>query len=150
MQSKVDEVVEFFQNGKGFNCAQSIFATYCGDFGLDREAALKLSCSLGGGMGRLGQACGAVSGACLVIGLKHGKFLPDDRESKENTYKHVHEFGNRFIERNQTLNCHELLQLDLRYADKQTIKERTSKICPGIVKDAAEILESILFADNGA
>ena len=146
MKSKVDEVMEFFQNGKGFNCAQSIFATYCEDFGLDRETALKLSCSLGGGMGRLGQACGAVSGACLVIGLKHGKFLPDDRESKENTYKLVQEFGRRFIERNQTLNCHELLQIDLRYADAQTIKERVRETCPRAVKDAAEILESILFA----
>ena len=95
-------------------------------------------------MGQLGQTCGAVSGACLIIGLKHGKFLPDDRESKGNTYALMQEFGKKFLERNQTLNCHELLQLDLRYADKQTIKERVREICPRVVKDAAEILESIM------
>jgi len=145
MESRVNEVLEFFRNGKGFNCAQAVFSTYCEDFGLDKETALKLSCALGGGLGRLGQVCGAVSGACLVIGLKYGKFLPDDKESKGKTYKQVHEFGRRFMERNQTLNCHELLQIDLRYADEQTIKEQTSKTCPRVVKDAAEVLESILF-----
>jgi len=144
MKSKVNEVVEFFRNGKGFNCAQSVFSIYCEDFGLDKETALKLSCALGGGMGRLGQVCGAVSGACLVIGLKHGKFLPDDKESKEKTYALVHELGKRFAERNQTVNCHELLQVDLLHGDKQIIKERVREVCPRVVKDAAEILESIL------
>ena len=144
MKSKANEAVEFFRNGKGFSCSQAVFSTYCEEFGLDKETALKLSCALGGGLGRLGQVCGAVSGACLVIGLKHGKFLPDDKESKEKTYQLVHEFGKRFTEKNQTLNCHELLQVDLLNGDKQTIKERTSEICPRVVKDAAEILESIL------
>ena len=148
MKSKVNEVLEFFNSGKGFNCAQAIFSTYCGDFGLDKETALKLSCALGGGMGRLGHVCGAVSGASLVIGLKHGKFLPDDRESKEKTYTLVHELGKRFVERNQTANCNELLQIDLLHGDKQTIKERVREICPRVVKDAAEILESILFASE--
>jgi C_GCAxxG_C_C family probable redox protein len=145
MKSKVNEVMEFYKSGKGFNCAQVIFSTYCEDFGLDKETALKLSCALGGGMGRLGQTCGAVSGACLVIGMKHGKFLPDDGSSKENTYALVQEFGKRFLERNQTLNCNELLQVDLLHGDKQTIKERVSEVCPRVVKDAAEILESVLF-----
>ena len=145
MKSKVDEAVEFFTNGKGFNCAQAILSTYCEDFGLDKETALKLSCALGAGMGRLGHACGAVSGACLVIGLKHGKFLPDDRESKEKTYALEQEFEKKFVERNQTANCNELLQIDLRYGDREKIKERSLEVCPRIVKDAAEILESILF-----
>ena len=145
MKSRVNEVVEFFTNGKDYNCAQAVFSSYCGDYGLDRETALKLSCGLGAGMSRLGQTCGAVSGACLVIGLKHGRFLPEDMESNENTYALVQEFAKRFIERNKTLNCNEILQLDLRYADKQLVNERFHKICPCIVKDAAEILESILF-----
>jgi len=144
MQSKANEAVEFYKSGKGFNCAQAVFSTYCEDFGLDKETALKLSCSLGGGMGRLGQVCGAVSGACLIIGLKHGKSQADDTESKEKTYKLVHEFGERFIERNKSINCHELLQVDLKKDDAQKIKERTSVVCPRAVKDAAEILESIL------
>ena len=144
MKSKVNDVVEFFNHGKSFNCAQAIFSTYCEDFGLDKETALKLSCGLGGGLGRLGHVCGAVSGACLIIGLKHGKFLPDDTESRKNTYALVHEFGKRFEERNQTLNCRELLQIDLQDGDRQKVKERTHEVCPRVLKDAAEILESIL------
>jgi C_GCAxxG_C_C family probable redox protein len=149
MESKVNEVLEFYRNGKGFNCAQAIFSTYCEDFGLNKETALRLSCGLGGGMGRLGQVCGAVSGAILVIGLKHGKYLPDDRESKEKTYAMVHEFGKRFAEKNHTVNCHELLQVDLQHGDKQTIMESFNEICPRAVKDAAEILESILAKTKG-
>jgi len=145
MKSKVNEVMEFFNSGKGFNCAQAIFSIYCTDFGMDKETALKLSCALGGGMGRLGQVCGAVSGASLVIGLKHGKVLPDDREAKEKTYALVHELGKKFVERNQTVNCHELLQVDLLSGDKQKIRERVREVCPRVVKNAAEILESILL-----
>ena len=144
MKNKVNEAVEFFQNGKGFNCAQSVFSTYCEDLGLDKETALKLSCGLGGGMGRLGQVCGAVSGAILIIGLKYGKFLSEDRECKGKTYALVHELGKKFAERNQSINCHELSQIDLLCGDEQAIKERTSQTCHRLVKDAAEILESIL------
>ena len=144
MISKVNEASEFFSCGKGFNSAQAVFSTYCEDFGLDKETALRLSCGLGGGLGKLGLVCGAVSGACLIIGLKHGQYLPDDKQSKEKTYELVHEFGKRFIERNQTVNCNELLQIDWRSGDEQTIRERVREICPRVVKDAAEILESIL------
>jgi len=144
MKSKVNEAVDFFNNGGGFNCAQAIFATYCEDFGLDKEIALKLSGGLGGGIGQLGYICGAVSGACLIIGLKHGMYLPNDKESKEKTYALAREFEKKFVERNQAANCHELLKINSQNGEKRTRAERVRDICPGIVKDAAEILESIL------
>jgi len=144
MQSRVDEAVEFYKSGKGFNCAQAVFSTYCEDYGLDKESALKLSCALGGGVGKLGQICGAVSGACLVIGLKYGKFLEDDMDSKDKTYELVHEFGRKFTEKNKTLNCSELLQIDLKNGDKDAVKQRTQEVCPRMVRDATEILESLL------
>jgi C_GCAxxG_C_C family probable redox protein len=120
------------------------------DLGLDKETAFKLACGLGAGMGRLGHVCGAVSGAYLVIGLKHGNFLLGDEKSKEKTYALVQEFERRFVERNQTTICRELLQVDLLHGDKMTIKERVLDICPRVVKDAAEILESLLFDNEQA
>ena len=61
-KSKANEAVACFQ--EGFNCSQAVFLTYCEEFGLlDRKTALKIACGLGGGMGRLGGTCGAVSGA---------------------------------------------------------------------------------------
>jgi C_GCAxxG_C_C family probable redox protein len=147
MKNRIDEALECFDRGEKFNCAQAILSTYCEDLGLDKETALKLACGLGAGMGRLGHTCGAVSGAYLVIGLKHGHYILKDKESKEKTYALVQEFERRFNERNQTTICRELLQVDLLHDDKKTINEQVNRICPRAVKDAAEILESILFSD---
>ena len=97
MISRADEVLKCFDNGEKFNCTQAILSTYCEDFGLDKVTALKLACGLGAGMGRLGHTCGAVSGAYLVIGLKHGKYLLEDEESKEKTYALVQEFESKFV-----------------------------------------------------
>ncbi|MDR0249996.1 MAG: C-GCAxxG-C-C family protein [Burkholderiales bacterium] len=140
--------MECFDNGKGFNCAQSVVSAYCEGFGLDKEVALKLACGLGAGMGRLGHTCGAVSGAYLVIGLKHGNFLLEDKASKEKTYALVREFEKRFSERNRTTICRELLQVDLLNDDKQMVNERFLEICPCLVKDAAEILEFIFLLNE--
>ena len=145
VKSRVNEALECFDKSKKFLCSQAILSTYCGDFGLDRKSALQLACGLGAGMGRLGHTCGAVSGAYLVIGLKHGKYLPEDNESKEKTFALVQEFEKRFLERNQTTVCREILGVDLIHGDKQTITERVETLCPKMVQDAAEILEDMLF-----
>lgn len=83
MKSKVNEAVKCFSSG--FNCSQAILSTYCEQFGLDKKTAIKLSCGLGAGMGRLGKTCGAVTGAYLLIGLMYG-------EETEKTYQVVQEF----------------------------------------------------------
>lgn len=142
MKSKVHEAVECFNSG--FNCSQAILSTYCEQFGLDKETALKLACGFGAGMGRLGEVCGAVSGAYLVISLKNGNSLLDDRSSKENTYALIQEFDRQFRERNQSTICRELLEVDLLTGDKMFAAEQVKRICPQMVKDAAEIIESIL------
>lgn len=142
MKSKVNEAIECFSNG--FNCSQAILTTYCEQFGLDKETALKLSCGLGAGMGRLGATCGAVTGAYLLIGLKYGKCFAQDDEAKEKTYQLIQEFERQFTERNKTTNCHDLLGVDLRYGDKESALSKVKQICPKMVKDAAEIIEAIL------
>ncbi len=66
----------------GFNCAQAVFSTFSGQLGLEPELALRIAGSFGGGMGHIGETCGAVTGAFMLIGLKHGKVRADDNESK--------------------------------------------------------------------
>lgn len=144
MKSKVNEAVDCFN--KGFNCSQAILSTYCEQFGLDKTTALKLSCGLGGGMGRLGETCGAVSAAYLLIGLKYGKYEADDNKAKDKTYELVRDFQKRFSAQNNSTICRELLGLDLMINnDRQKEIERVNEICPVMVKNAAEILESILY-----
>ena len=144
MESKVDNVLECFSGG--FDCSQAMLSTYCEDLGLDKKTALKISCGLAAGMARLGSTCGAVTGAYLVISLKYGKYLQDDNEAKEKTFTLIQEFDRQFTEKNGSVNCRELLDVDLRHGDKAFARKQVQAICPGLVKDAAEILENILFS----
>ena len=105
---------------------------------------------LGAGMGRLQETCGAVSGAYLLIGLKHGKFTKEDDPAKEKTYTLVQEFARLFEERNRTLNCREILGVDLISGDRQIATERVKTLCPKMVRDAAEIIEQILFNNEAS
>jgi len=145
-QSKASEAVTCF--GEGFNCAQSVFSTYCEEFGMDRKTALQVSCGLGAGLGRLQGTCGAVTGACLLIGLKHGGVSKDGGAAKESTYAKVQEFVALFEARNGTTSCRELLGVDLLAAERRTAAERVNSVCPKMVRDAAEIVEEILFAEE--
>lgn len=142
MTNRIDKAMECFD--QGFNCSQSILSAYCDELGLDRELALKLSCSMGAGMGRLQETCGAVTGAYLVISIKYGNSKAVDCDAREKTYQLVQEFQRQFAERNGSANCRELLGVDLRYDDKEKAVCQVKRVCPNVVKDAVDILEVIL------
>lgn len=145
MGSKIEEAVGCFR--EGFNCSQAILSTYGGELGLERETALKAASTLGGGMGCLGEVCGAITGALIVIGLKHGYTMPRDKEGKEKTYARVRDFSGRFRLRNGSLLCRELLGCDLTTAEGMAMakqKHLFTERCPGFVREAAEILEDVL------
>jgi len=145
-QSKVSQAVACFNDG--FNCAQAILSTYCEEYGLDKKTALQIACGLGAGMGRLGETCGAVSGAFLLLGLKYGKFLKEDNASKEITYAKVREFAQLFEQRNKTTICREILGARLMNGDERILAERVKSLCPKMVQDAAEIIEQIMPASE--
>ena len=132
---------------KGFNCAQSVFAPYGEECGLDPETALKLAAGFGAGIGSMGETCGAVSGAVMAIGLKYGRSKVGDLAAKERTNELVQEFAKRFKARNGSLVCKELLGLDLGTAEgRKAAKEKNTHDtrCVKLVKDAVEILGEIL------
>ncbi len=143
--SKAENAVQSFQNG--FNCSQAIFSTYCEEFGLDTTSALKIACPFGSGMARTAKICGAVSGAYMLIGLKHGKCLPEDNDAKETCFRLSKEFTDRFDEIHGSINCSDLLKNDLSTEEGlQYIKENGlwDKLCPIFIRDAAVILEDLL------
>jgi C_GCAxxG_C_C family probable redox protein len=116
--------------------------------GLDRESALRIAGGFGGGMGRLGEVCGAVSGAFMVIGLKYGKSHPDNDESetKEKAYALVYEFADRFRAHHGSILCRELLGCDISTPEGQAQareKGMFSNLCPKLVQNAVEILEQM-------
>jgi C_GCAxxG_C_C family probable redox protein len=96
---------------KGYNCSQSVVLAFCDDIGLDSETALKISSSFGGGMGRLREVCGAVSGMLIVLGMLDGYSDPFDRTAKTEHYKLIQSFAMRFKNENKSFICRELLGL---------------------------------------
>ena len=142
MGSRVDSVIESYNSG--YYCSQAILSTYCEDLGLDKDIALKISCGLAAGMARLSSTCGAVTGAYMVISLKYGNCLPDDKEARERTFALIQEFDRQFSLIYGSTNCRELLGVDLRNGDKALAGERVKALCPGFVEDAADILETVL------
>jgi C_GCAxxG_C_C family probable redox protein len=117
------------------------------ELGLDREQALRVAGAFGGGMARMGEQCGAVTGAFMVIGLKYGKVKAGDEAARERTYGLAREFVTRFSARHGSIRCRELLGYDL--SDPEERKGAHQKglfdtLCPQLVRDATEILEELL------
>ena len=148
MNTKPDQAADTFKNG--FNCAQAVFATYAEEFGIDRTEALKISCGFGAGMGRRQEVCGAVSGAILLIGCKHGKTIREDNAANELTYKLVRELSEKFIAKHGSISCKELLGCNLLTPEgQQFFKENNFRDlkCALYVHDASELAEAMLMKD---
>lgn len=142
---KPDSAVECFNNG--FNCAQAVFSTYCEQLGLDKTTSLKVAGGFGGGMGYIGETCGAVTGAIMLIGLKHGKIHSDDNDAKEKTYALIKEFTKQFKDINGSVKCTELLGYDMSTAEGlKAAREASlwSTVCAKLVRDSSQIVEGLL------
>ena len=138
---------------KGYNCAQAVLIAYCEELGLDKDTAAMLSCSFGGGMGRLREVCGAVSGMFLVAGFKKGYSDPKDKEAKKKHYELVQLLAKEFKDIHGSIVCRELLGLNIKGADNPTPEDRTAEYykkrpCVQIIGDAAEIVERVLFQES--
>jgi C_GCAxxG_C_C family probable redox protein len=142
---RVEQAVKCFNSS--FNCSQSVFSVFCEELGLETEKALKIATAFGGGMGHTGETCGAVTGAYMAIGLKHGKYKALDNLSKEKTYSLVMEFSRRFKDVYGSVCCTELLGYDLgtkEGMESARKKDLFNTLCVDFVKNAVEILEQIL------
>lgn len=145
MMSRIEDAVAYF--AEGFSCAQSVCAAYTPLFGMEREMALRAAGAFGGGMGRSGQTCGVITGAIIVIGLKHAKTRAEDNATREKCYAVAAEFIRRFEAHHGALTCPALLGCHIGTPEGRTLaheKQLYTTICEGLVRDAAEILEEVL------
>jgi C_GCAxxG_C_C family probable redox protein len=132
---------------EGFSCSQAVLATFSDEFGLPREPALRISQGFGGGMARMAETCGALTGAFMVIGLKYGRTQAEDDAAKEKTYALCLELVRRFRARHGVLRCRELLGCDIGTPEGAKIardEKLHDDLCPQLVVSAAEILEDLL------
>lgn len=148
MSKHSDQAAALFH--EGYNCAQAVLAAFCDDTGLDFETALKISSSFGGGMGRLREVCGAVSGMLMAAGMIYGYDSPTDKAAKTAHYRRVQELAERFRAQNGSIVCRELLGLSQK-PDSPVPEDRTEgyykkRPCAELVRQAAEILDDYMDA----
>jgi C_GCAxxG_C_C family probable redox protein len=148
MKTKTDVAVEKFLSG--YNCAQSVLFAYGPDLGLEAETALKLATGLGGGLGRRGEVCGAVTGGILALGLKFGRGNNADKCVAEPAYQKTCELMAAFEREHGSCTCRVLLDgCDLRTPEGQRrFKEQGlhQKTCVPCVRTVGEILAGMLEA----
>ena len=150
MSKHSDYAKELFK--KGYNCSQSVFVAFCDETGLNIEDALKISSSFGGGMGRLREVCGAVSGMFMVVGMKYGYTDPTDKQKKSEHYNLIQSLAKQFEQSNQSIICRDLLKINSKH-DVPIPEDRTEayykkRPCAELVEYAAQILDEYIENRN--
>jgi len=131
---------------QGYNCCQAVLVAYAERHGLERNMALKLGSGFGSGVSQLGEMCGAVTGAVLVLGLKHGCGCAEDEAAKRKTEELVRKFVGRFKQRHGSMVCRQLLGCDPNKPEEFEWAVRQGLFatrCPKLVRHAVEILEEL-------
>lgn len=127
----------------GYACSQSILLSFAQHFELDLKTAKLISSTFGGGMGRLRETCGAVTGGFMVLGLAFGNENPKDLDTKLDGYRKVRDLNKRVVSIHGTSNCKSILK---QHATQAQVKDRKHHkiICRQVVADAAANTYDIL------
>ena len=137
---------------EGANCAQAVAGAFAPECGLTEEQALVMSSGFGGGMGRMREVCGAVSGMVLVLNMVYGSGDLKDKNAKDGQYVRIQAVAEAFKAECGSIICRELLGLEKKESTPPQSEERTAEYykkrpCADMVALAAEITEKYL-AEN--
>ncbi len=148
MSSRTEAATARFLSG--YNCAQSVLYAFHDEVGVSEDTALKIATGLGAGMGRKQEVCGAVTGAILVLGLRHGRGSKDDRSATEETYLKTRGLMDRFAAKRGTYLCR-LLLAGYDFSTDDGLRRAKAdgifgKVCEPCVRTAVEILEEMKCA----
>ena len=152
MSIRGDKAKAYFT--QGYNCAQAVVLAFADLTDMDEATLSRMSCSFGGGMGRLREVCGTVTGMFLVTGLLRGYDGAETGEVKAAHYARIQALAKEFEKQNGSIVCRELLALRQKHRDDPTPEARTEayyagRPCAELVGNAAEILENYLAIDSG-
>jgi len=133
---------------QGYNCAQAVVISFADLIGMDVDSAARLSSSFGGGMGRMREVCGAVSGMLLVAGILYGYDTPGDDTVKMEHYSLVQQLAGAFREQVGHIVCREILKNPPSDPKPTPRTEEFYKIrpCARMVYTAADILQAYIEA----
>ncbi len=142
----VEKAEELFRTG--YNCAQAVFCAFTDVTGLELGTAARIASSFGGGIGRMREVCGAVSGALMVLGMEKGYSDVSDPAAKREHYAMVQEFARRFKDERGSIICRELLE-NVKTSPGPVPEARTSayydrRPCVWSVRTAAALTDEFL------
>jgi C_GCAxxG_C_C family probable redox protein len=124
---------------EGFNCSEATLLAISESLGEKCKFIPRIASGFGGGFGRHGDVCGAISGSVMALGLVYGRKDPKDAEAKEKIYGIVDEYLKKFIEKYGTLSCRELTGCDMLTPEglkKMKDEKVVVNICAPIVEFA--------------
>ena len=132
----------------GYNCAQAVAVAFCDVTGLTEQQAAKMASAFGGGMGRMREVCGAVSGMLLVLGTLEGYDTPGDDVSKKRLYSQVQALAKQFREANGSIICREILKNPPSDPNPtpRSAEFYAQRPCARMVMTAARLLEEFMEA----
>lgn len=142
--TKTEIALKSFKSG--LNCAQSVLTAYADELNLNKSQALELSSGFGGGMGRLQETCGAVTGAFMIIGIVNSRSYKEEERS-EQTPADIQNYTHQFENIHGSISCGELLNCDLKTTEGQdNFKENKlgSIVCEKCISSSISILESVI------
>ena len=132
----------------GLNCSQAVAAAFAEEMNMPKSLVEKLTVGFGGGMGRMREVCGAVTGMLMVVGILYGYDDAKDYEGKKDTYALVQELANQFKAETGSIICRELLGLDGKdnspVPSKRTEEYYKKRTCEDKVGLAAKILDEYI------
>ena len=133
---------------KGYNCAQSVAVAFCDKTGMTPEQAAKTASAFGGGMGRMREVCGAVSGMLMVLSILYGYDTPGDDVSKKALYTQVQELAGKFRQEVGSIVCREILKNPPSDPNPtpRTAEYYKQRPCARMVLTAARILDEFIEA----
>lgn len=141
--SKGDIAFNYFKSGK--NCSQAVVLAFCEEMHLSEETVSRQTIGFGGGMGRMREVCGTISGITYVISNLYGD------KGKKFVYEMIQTAADKFRRENGSVVCRELLGLSQAGFDSPAPRERTNEYyskrpCAELCRTAADILEDLIKA----
>ena len=144
---QITKAIELF--GQGYMCSQAVFAAFSEQFGITEKQALKIGGCFGGGMNK-GEVCEACTGALMVLGMKYGQVDLNDKNSRAQEHAKAEKFLEEFKKCKGSYICRDILGCDISTEEGRAYALDNGlfgKLCPEMVKTAAEIVSEML-AEN--
>ena len=144
--TRKEQAVAYFK--QGYNCSQSVVLAFKDLVNIDEATLLKIASPFGGGMGRLREVCGSLSGAFIILGLLYGYDTPETGQVKAELYERVQSLARQYENDKGSIVCRELMHLNVKHDDSKpearTKDFYTKRPCIELIAYATELLENYI------